>query len=165
MDDFSAKPGVPNAYGLIGNQRNAIALKSACPMTPTIVLKIMMSLVTDSGSRIITTVTQIISNVVDHQMNIAEASHAARFHHQWFPDELRIEPNGFSNDTLKKLREKGHTIQTKRVMGSTQSVETKWRIVWRIRPTDTVWLNVGLLINEQRVLVAYHKGFSSLNKP
>ena len=127
MDDFSAKPGVPNAYGLIGNKRNAIAPKKRMlsSMTPTIVLKNNdVFLVTGSpgGSRIITTVTQIISNVVDHHMNIAEASHAARFHHQWFPDELRIEPNGFSNDTLKKLREKGHTIQTKRVMGSTQSI-------------------------------------------
>ena len=106
MDDFSAKPGVPNAYGLIGNKRNAIAPKKRMlsSMTPTIVLKNNdVFLVTGSpgGSRIITTVTQIISNVVDHHMNIAEASHAARFHHQWFPDELRIEPNGFSNDTLK----------------------------------------------------------------
>ena len=127
MDDFSAKPGVPNAYGLIGNKRNAIAPKKRMlsSMTPTIVLKNNdVFLVTGSpgGSRIITTVTQIISNVVDHHMNIAEASHAARFHHQWLPDELRIEPNGFSNDTLKKLREKGHTIRTKRVMGSTQSI-------------------------------------------
>ncbi|RAP24870.1 gamma-glutamyltransferase [Candidatus Marinamargulisbacteria bacterium SCGC AG-343-K17] len=127
MDDFSAKPGVPNAYGLIGNERNAIApnKRMLSSMTPTIVLKNnQVFLVTGSpgGSRIITTVTQIISNVIDHNMNIAEASHASRFHHQWQPDELRIEPNGLSNDTLKKLQRLGHNIKIKRVMGSTQSI-------------------------------------------
>ena len=101
MDDFSAKPGVPNAYGLIGNEKNAIApnKRMLSSMSPTIVLKdSKVFLVTGSpgGSRIITTVAQIISNVIDHNMNIAEATHAPRFHHQWLPDELRIEHRGFS---------------------------------------------------------------------
>ncbi|MGA0241909.1 MAG: gamma-glutamyltransferase [Candidatus Marinamargulisbacteria bacterium] len=126
MDDFSAKPGVPNAYGLIGTTRNAIAphKRMLSSMTPTIVLKDnQVFLVTGSpgGSRIITTVTQIISHVIDHNMTIAEATAAPRFHHQWWPDELRIEP-GFSNDTLNILRNMGHTIVVKPVMGSTQSI-------------------------------------------
>jgi gamma-glutamyltranspeptidase/glutathione hydrolase len=130
MDDFSAKPGVPNAYGLIGNEKNAIAphKRMLSSMTPTIILKNQeLYLVTGSpgGSRIITTVTQIISNVIDHNMTIAEATHAPRFHHQWWPDELRIESRGFSADTLEKLKAMGHTIHVKRAMGATQSIMKK----------------------------------------
>ena len=127
MDDFSAKPGVPNAYGLIGNKRNAIAPKKRMlsSMTPTIVFKDNdVFLVTGSpgGSRIITTVAQIISNVIDHDMNIAQATHAPRFHHQWLPDELRIEQFGLSLDTQQLLEKMGHKIVTKQTMGSTQSI-------------------------------------------
>jgi len=127
MDDFSAKPGVPNAYGLIGNKRNAIAPKKRMlsSMTPTIVFKDNdVFLVTGSpgGSRIITTVAQIISNVIDHDMNIAQATHAPRFHHQWLPDELRIEQFGLSPDTQQLLEKMGHKIVTKQTMGSTQSI-------------------------------------------
>jgi gamma-glutamyltranspeptidase/glutathione hydrolase len=127
MDDFSAKPGVPNAYGLIGNTRNAIAPKKRMlsSMTPTIVFKDnSVFLVTGSpgGSRIITTVAQIISNVIDHDMNIAQATHAPRFHHQWLPDELRIEQFGLSPDTQLLLENMGHKIVTKQTMGSTQSI-------------------------------------------
>jgi len=127
MDDFSAKPGVPNAYGLIGNENNAIApnKRMLSSMAPTIVLKNQeLFLVTGSpgGSRIISTVAQIISNVIDHNMTIAEATHAPRFHHQWWPDELRIEANGFSTDTLTLLRAMGHRVSTKRAMGATQSI-------------------------------------------
>jgi gamma-glutamyltranspeptidase/glutathione hydrolase len=107
MDDFSAKPGVPNAYGLIGGDANAVEAgkRPLSSMSPTIVLKDGRTvLVTGSpgGSRIITTVLQIIMNVVDHGMNIAEASGAPRIHHQWLPDELRVE-DGISPDTLRLL--------------------------------------------------------------
>ena len=127
MDDFSAKPGVPNAYGLIGNEKNEIApnKRMLSSMSPTIVLKDQsVFLVTGSpgGSRIITTVAQLISNVIDYDMNIAEATHAARFHHQWQPDELRIERYGFSQDTIDKLTSMHHKIVEKRAMGSTQSI-------------------------------------------
>ena len=92
MDDFSAKPGVPNAYGLIGGDANAVepGKRPLSSMSPTIVLKDGSVLVTGSpgGSRIITTVLQIVMNVIDHGMNIAEASAAPRMHHQWLPDEL-----------------------------------------------------------------------------
>jgi len=126
MDDFSAKPGVPNAYGLIGGAANAIEpeKRPLSSMSPTIVLKDgKVVLVTGSpgGSRIITTVLQVIMNVIDHGMNIAEASAAPRMHHQWLPDELRIE-EGFSPDTLKLLEGMGHTTKLMPTMGSTQSI-------------------------------------------
>ena len=111
MDDFSAKPGVPNAYGLIGGDANAVepGKRPLSSMSPTIVLKDgKVVLVTGSpgGSRIITTVLQIVMNVIDHGMNIAEASAAPRMHHQWLPDDLRVE-EGFSPDTLKLLEGDG----------------------------------------------------------
>ncbi len=126
MDDFSAKPGVPNAYGLIGGDANAVApsKRPLSSMSPTIVLKDGKTfLVTGSpgGSRIITTVLQIVMNVIDHGMNIAEASAAPRMHHQWLPDELRIE-EGFSPDTLKLLEGMGYTIKLQPTMGSTESI-------------------------------------------
>ncbi len=126
MDDFSAKAGVPNAYGLIGGDANAVAAgkRPLSSMSPTIVMKNgKVFLVTGSpgGSRIITTTLQIIMNVIDHKMNIAEATYAPRIHHQWLPDELRVE-EGISNDTKAILRAKGHDVVTKRTMGATQSI-------------------------------------------
>lgn len=126
LDDFSAKPGVPNAYGLIGGEANAVAPRKRplSSMSPTIVFKDgKVFLVTGSpgGSRIITTVLQVVSNVIDHGMNIAEATHAPRVHHQWWPDELRVE-EGLSADTLQLLAERGHAIVLKDAMGSTQSI-------------------------------------------
>jgi gamma-glutamyltranspeptidase/glutathione hydrolase len=127
MDDFSAKPGVPNAYGLIGGEANAVepSKRPLSSMSPTIVLKDGKPfLVTGSpgGSRIITTTLQVISNMIDHGMNVAEATHAARIHHQWLPDEIRVEDGGLSRDTVAALEAKGHTIAVKSVMGSTQSI-------------------------------------------
>lgn len=126
MDDFSAKPGVPNAFGLVGGDANAVqpGKRPLSSMTPTIVLKDGETwLVTGSpgGARIITTVLQVVMNMIDHGMNVAEASTAPRVHHQWLPDELRIE-EGISRDTLRLLAAKGHTISEKPVMGSTQSI-------------------------------------------
>ena len=126
MDDFSAKPGVPNAYGLVGGEANAIepGKRPLSSMTPSIVLQDGEPfLVTGSpgGSRIITTVLQLIMNVVDHQMNVAEASVAPRVHHQWLPDELRVE-EGISPDTARLLQELGHTVSAQESMGSTQSI-------------------------------------------
>ncbi|WP_417426848.1 gamma-glutamyltransferase [Hoeflea sp.] len=127
MDDFSAKPGVPNAYGLIGGDANAVepGKRPLSSMSPTIVLKDGKPfLVTGSpgGSRIITTTLQVISNMIDHGMNVAEATHAARIHHQWLPDEIRVEDGGLSRDTVAALEAKGHKIAVKSVMGSTQSI-------------------------------------------
>lgn len=126
MDDFSAKPGVPNVYGLVGGDANAVGPKKRplSSMSPTIVVKDGKTwLVTGSpgGSRIITTVLQMVVNSIDFGMNIAEATNAPRFHHQWLPDELRVE-KGFSPDTLKLLEQKGQKVVVKEAMGSTQSI-------------------------------------------
>lgn len=129
MDDFSAKPGVANAYGLIGGEANAVAAgkRPLSSMSPTIVFspdKHHVLLVTGSpgGSRIITTTLQLISNIIDHGMNIAEATQASRFHHQWLPDTLTLE-KGFSVDTINLLEKRGHRIEHSRwAMGSTQSI-------------------------------------------
>ena len=126
MDDFSAKPGVPNAYGLLGGEANAIegGKRPLSSMTPTLVFKGRQPILatgTPGGSRIITTTLQVIMNVIDHKMNLAEATNAARVHHQWFPDELRVE-KGLSRDTVERLSRMGHRIVTKRAMGSVQSV-------------------------------------------
>jgi gamma-glutamyltranspeptidase/glutathione hydrolase len=126
MDDFSAKPGVPNGYGLLGGEANAVAAdkRPLSSMSPTLVFKDGKPyIVTGSpgGSRIITTVTQVISNVIDHDMNIAEATHAPRIHDQWLPDEIRIE-KALNIDTINKLESMGHTVSPQAAMGSTQSI-------------------------------------------
>ncbi|MBW3528574.1 gamma-glutamyltransferase [Shewanella sp. NKUCC05_KAH] len=126
MDDFSAKPGVPNGYGLVGGDANAVEgnKRPLSSMSPTIVMKDGKPfLVTGSpgGSRIITTTLQIIMNVIDHGLNIAEASNAARVHHQWLPDELRVE-SSFNRDTISLLEAKGHKVKVQSAMGSTQSI-------------------------------------------
>lgn len=126
LDDFSAKPGVANAYGLIGGAANAVAAnkRPLSSMSPTMVFKDgKLLLVTGSpgGSRIITTVLQILINVIDHGMNIAEATYATRVHHQWLPDMLRAE-EGLSPDTVRLLEQKGHEVVVMRAMGSTQSI-------------------------------------------
>lgn len=126
LDDFSAKPGTANAYGLIGGTANAVegGKRPLSSMSPTLVFRNGdLFLVTGSpgGSRIITTTLQIILNVIDHQMNIAEATASPRVHHQWFPDEIRIE-EGLSADTIQILQSRGHTVTVKNAMGSTQSI-------------------------------------------
>ncbi|MBO1531134.1 gamma-glutamyltransferase [Psychrobacter sp. F1192] len=126
MDDFSAKPGTANAYGLTGGEANSVEAgkRPLSSMSPTLVFKDSKPyIVTGSpgGSRIITTVTQIISNVIDHDMNIAEATHAPRIHDQWLPDEIRTE-KALNIDTVKKLESMGHTVSPKATMGSTQSI-------------------------------------------
>ena len=134
MDDFSAKPGVPNAYGLVGNKKNSIQpqKRMLSSMTPTIVFKDESPyIVTGSpgGSRIITTTLQVILNVLDHNMNIAEAVSAPRFHHQWTPDTLYVE-KGFSVDTLQLLNKKGHQITPHASMGSAQSILVDGKIFY-----------------------------------
>lgn len=126
MDDFSAKPGTPNVYGLVGGEANAVQpyKRPLSSMSPTIVAKNGKTwLVTGSpgGSRIITTVLQMVVNSIDFGMNIAEATTAPRFHHQWLPDQLRVE-KGFSPDTLKLLEAKGQHVKVLPAMGSTQSI-------------------------------------------
>ena len=127
MDDFSAKPGVMNAFGMLGGDANAIAAgkRPLSSMTPTIVFangQPWFATGSPGGSRIITAVLQMIVNVIDHGMNIAEAANAPRMHHQWYPDVLSLEP-GFSPDTIRLLKERGHDVQNSRnSSGSTQTV-------------------------------------------
>ncbi len=126
MDDFSSKPGVPNAYGLIGGEYNSIApeKRMLSSMTPTIVLKSGKPyLITGSpgGSRIITAVLQLILNVLDFNMNIASATNGVRVHHQWLPDEVVVE-EGLNGDTVRLLTEMGHRIVIGNTIGSTESV-------------------------------------------
>ncbi len=129
MDDFAAKPGVPNAFGLIGGDANAIApgKRPLSSMSPTLVLrdgKPWLATGSPGGARIITTTLQTLVNMVDHGMNPAEAAAAPRIHHQWLPDELRIE-KGLSPDTLKLLRDKGYKLALKPTMGRTQTIQIR----------------------------------------
>jgi gamma-glutamyltranspeptidase/glutathione hydrolase len=115
MDDFSAKPGVPNAYGLVGNDANAIepGKRPLSSMTPTIVLqddKPFIILGSPGGSTIITTVLQTILNVTVHNMGIQEAVSAPRIHSQWLPDVIMAEPYSIIKDVEKSLKSKGHII-------------------------------------------------------
>jgi gamma-glutamyltranspeptidase / glutathione hydrolase len=116
MDDFSVKPGYPNSYGLVGSQANAIApnKRMLSSMTPTIVEKdgkLLMVVGTPGGSTIITSVFQVILNVLDHQMDMQQAVDALRFHHQWLPDRTVFEEGGFSEKTLQRLVERGYLLE------------------------------------------------------
>ncbi len=126
LDDFAAKPGAPNAYGLMGGEANAPgpSKRPLSSMSPTLVFKDgKVELVTGSpgGSRIITTVLQIIVNVIDHGLNVAEAENAPRAHDQLWPDELRIE-HGISEDTIRLLEAMGHKVVVREAMGSANSI-------------------------------------------
>ena len=127
MDDFSAKPGSPNMFGLIGGTANAIAphKRMLSSMTPTIVTKngkVFLVVGTPGGSYIITTVLQIIMNVIDHRMNIQQAVDAPRFHDQWLPDVLRIEPTGFSPALVHSLEAMGYHVKVEPNMGDAEAI-------------------------------------------
>jgi len=129
MSDFSAKPGVANAFGLLGGEANAVepGKRPLSSMTPTIVFKDgapYFATGSPGGSRIITTVLQIILNIIDHDMNVAEASHAPRIHHQWYPEVLYIE-KGIGFDTQSLLRARNHLVKFRAAMGSTQTIMLK----------------------------------------
>lgn len=115
MDDFAAKPGEPNLFGLIQGEANAIQPRKTplSSMTPTMVLrdgKLYLVVGSPGGPTIINTVLEVILNVIDFQMNVADAVDAPRLHHQWMPDVLRLE-RGFSPDTVALLRARGHTVE------------------------------------------------------
>ena len=126
MDDFSSKPGTPNGYGLLGSEANAIEgnKRPLSSMTPTIIFKDQkpyMVFGSPGGSRIITTVLQVALNVMEHEMNIAQAVHSPRMHHQWLPEVLMIE-QGFGSDTKKLLESKGYKLYPSSTMGSVQAI-------------------------------------------
>ncbi len=114
LDDFTAAPGAANAFGLVGFEANlpGPGKRPLSSMTPTIVLKDgkpVLATGSPGGSRIVSTVLQVIVNVLDYDMNIAAAVHAPRLHHQWLPDEVRAE-QGFPDDVIAELRARGHTV-------------------------------------------------------
>jgi gamma-glutamyltranspeptidase/glutathione hydrolase len=129
MDDFSAKAGVPNLYGLTGSEANSIApgKRMLSSMTPTIVEKdnkLFMVVGTPGGSTIITSVLQTILNVFEFDMSMQEAVNAPRFHHQWLPDEITFEPNSFDTELLNSLKKKGYIIneKNKEIIGEVDAI-------------------------------------------
>jgi gamma-glutamyltranspeptidase / glutathione hydrolase len=126
LDDFAAKPGAANVYGLLGGDANAPGpmKRPLSSMSPTPVFKdgkLMMATGSPGGSHIITAVVQIIVNVIDHGLNVAEAENAPRAHDQLFPDELRIE-RGISPDTIRLLEAMGHKVVLREAMGSANTI-------------------------------------------
>jgi len=118
MDDFSAKPGEPNMFGLVGNEANSIApqKRMLSSMTPTIVEKngkLFMVVGSPGGSTIITSVLQTILNVYEYSLSMQQAVNAPRFHHQWLPDLITFEPNTFNTKTFETLKSKGYLINEK----------------------------------------------------
>jgi gamma-glutamyltranspeptidase/glutathione hydrolase len=129
MDDFSSKPGVPNMFGLTGTEANSIAPKKRMlsSMTPTIVEKdnqLYMVVGTPGGSTIITSVFQTILNVYEHGMDMQAAIDAPRFHHQWLPDLVVLEPNKFDDVVINNLKYKGHNVEAKysRIIGKVDAI-------------------------------------------
>lgn len=127
MDDFSVKPGVPNMYGLVGGEANAIepSKRMLSSMTPSIVTKdgqLFMVVGTPGGSTIITSVFQTIINVVDFGMGMQEAVAAPRFHHQWLPDMVMTENDGFDANLIKELEAMGHQFRPAGKMGRVDAI-------------------------------------------
>src|SRR5215211_1845300 len=142
MDDFAAKPGTPNLYGLIQGERNAVAPRKRplSAMTPTIVLRKDGSLWFTTGSpggpTIINTVLCIITNVIDYEMNIQQAIDFPRIHHQWLPDELVGEPYGLSGDTQRALTARGHKLAKLRYLGDAEGIMIEEKTGVRLGATD-----------------------------
>ena len=127
MDDFTSKPGEPNMFGLLQSEKNAIEPRKRplSAMTPTIVSRggeLFMVLGAPGGPTIISTVLQIITNVADFNMDLRQAVDFPRFHHQWMPDELRMEDAGFSPQTIEGLTKRGHAIKFVSPMGRAMAI-------------------------------------------
>jgi gamma-glutamyltranspeptidase/glutathione hydrolase len=143
MDDFAAKPGTPNMYGLIQGERNAVAPKKRplSAMTPTIVLRkdgsLWFTVGSPGGPTIINTVFCIITNVIDYEMNIQQAIDFPRMHHQWLPDEIVSEPFGMSGDTQRALGSRGHKFAEKqRYLGDAEGIMIEEKTGVRLGATD-----------------------------
>ena len=142
MDDFAAKPGTPNMYGLIQGERNAVAPKKRplSAMTPTIVLRkdgsLWFTVGSPGGPTIINTVLCIITNVIDYEMNIQQAIDFPRIHHQWLPDELVGEPFGLSGDTQRALTARGHKLAKLHYLGDAEGIMIEEKTGMRLGATD-----------------------------
>lgn len=127
MDDFSAKPGAPNMFGLMGSEANSIQpmKRMLSSMTPTIVLqdeKPLLVVGSPGGSTIITSVLQVIINILDFKMNVYEAINAPHIHHQLFPDQIDYEPFGLTEDVKQNLISRGQKIGTERYLGRVEAI-------------------------------------------
>jgi gamma-glutamyltranspeptidase/glutathione hydrolase len=142
MDDFAAKPGTANMYGLIQGERNAVAPRKRplSAMTPTIVLRkdgsLWFTVGSPGGPTIINTVLCVITNVIDYDMNIQQAIDAPRIHHQWLPDELVGEPYGLSGDTKRALTSRGHALAKQRYLGDAEGIMIEEKTGIRLGATD-----------------------------
>jgi gamma-glutamyltranspeptidase/glutathione hydrolase len=143
MDDFAAKPGTPNMFGLIQGERNAVAPRKRplSAMTPTFVLRkdgtLWFAVGSPGGPTIINTVLQVVVNVIDFDMNIQQAVDAPRIHHQWLPDEIVYEPYGMSADTFRALESRGHRLTAKpRYMGDAQGIMIEEKTGVRLGASD-----------------------------
>ena len=142
MDDFAAKPGTPNLYGLIQGERNAVAphKRPLSAMTPTIVLRkdgsLWFTVGSPGGPTIINTVLCVITNVIDYEMNIQQAIDFPRIHHQWLPDELVGEPFGLSGDTQRALTARGHKLAKLRYLGDAEGIMIEEKTGTRLGATD-----------------------------
>ena len=142
MDDFAAKPGTANMYGLIQGERNAVAPRKRplSAMTPTIVLRkdgsFWFTVGSPGGPTIINTVLCVITNVIDYDMNIQQAIDAPRIHHQWLPDELVGEPYGLSGDTQRALTSRGHALAKQRYLGDAEGIMIEEKTGVRLGATD-----------------------------
>jgi gamma-glutamyltranspeptidase/glutathione hydrolase len=142
MDDFAAKPGTPNMYGLIQGERNAVAPRKRplSAMTPTFVLRkdgsLWFTVGSPGGPTIINTALCVITNVVDYDMNIQQAIDFPRIHHQWLPDELVFEPYGLSGDTQKALVALGHKLARPRYLGDAEAIMIEEKTGVRLGATD-----------------------------
>jgi gamma-glutamyltranspeptidase/glutathione hydrolase len=142
MDDFAAKPGTPNMYGLIQGERNAVAphKRPLSAMTPTFVLRkdgsLWFTVGSPGGPTIINTALCVIINVVDYNMDIQQALDFPRIHHQWLPDELVFEPYGLSSDTQKALTSLGHKLARPRYLGDAEGIMIEEKTGVRLGATD-----------------------------
>ena len=142
MDDFAAKPGTPNMYGLIQGERNAVAPKKRplSAMTPTLVLRkdgsLWFTVGSPGGPTIINTVLCVITNVIDYGMNMQQAIDAPRIHHQWLPDEFVFEPYGLSGDTQRALTSRGHKLDKPRYLGDAEGIMIEEKTGIRLGATD-----------------------------
>jgi gamma-glutamyltranspeptidase/glutathione hydrolase len=141
MDDFAAKPGTPNMFGLVQGEANAIApdKRPLSSMTPTIVVKddkLRLVLGSPGGGTIINTVLQVLLDVLVYKMDVREAVTSPRFHHQWMPDELVLEGWGFSADTIDKLNAAGYKSAARGHIGECQAIETDPNTGWRFGAAD-----------------------------
>jgi gamma-glutamyltranspeptidase/glutathione hydrolase len=142
MDDFASKQGVPNGYGLIQGPANAIGpgKRPLSAMTPTFVLRdgqLFLVLGSPGGPTIITTVANVLMGVVDYGLNIQEAVNAPRFHHQWIPDEIRMESVGFSPDTIRLLERMEYKVDTSdKFWGDAECIEVDPKTGERLGASD-----------------------------